>query len=271
MTKESEQPTRQWSDEAEEALDRTVSAVRTAWEGTRESRMSALETAREAIRRLADAIDEGIELGKGSWGQSADDSANREDEVVVDIGEEERLMGSPDNRVGGTKMLPEHVNDRSEASGWLPAVITDDWPPVETRRAISSRRQDLYDAMRRVERAAARANGQADWIEQVRDAVGGLESALDRHQRETEAPDGLFAEIVDQSPHLVPAVDSLREEHREMASKCYAIRDSAAEPDVSPAELRRGIVGLLGNIMMHRQNGAELVFDACNVDLGTGE
>lgn len=63
----SEQESRRWIDEAEEALDRTTVALRAAWDESREARMSALEAAKEAASRLGKAIDRGMEAAKEAW------------------------------------------------------------------------------------------------------------------------------------------------------------------------------------------------------------
>lgn len=56
-----------WLDEVQEALDRTGDAVRTAWEATRESRMSALESAKQAAQELGEVLDKGIAAAKERW------------------------------------------------------------------------------------------------------------------------------------------------------------------------------------------------------------
>ena len=56
-----------WLDEVQEALDRTGDAVRTAWEATRESRMSALESANQAAQELGEVLDKGIAAAKERW------------------------------------------------------------------------------------------------------------------------------------------------------------------------------------------------------------
>jgi len=67
MTEDQSPGTKRWIDEAEEALNRTAEALKAAWEGTREARMSTLEAAREAASRLGDAIDQGIAVAKDTW------------------------------------------------------------------------------------------------------------------------------------------------------------------------------------------------------------
>jgi len=65
-TTESE-PKQRWLDEIQEALERTGDAIRTAWDATRESRMTALESARQAAQELGVAIDKGIGAARERW------------------------------------------------------------------------------------------------------------------------------------------------------------------------------------------------------------
>ena len=64
---ESSDARQRWLDEVQEALDRTGDAVRTAWEATRESRMSALESAKQAAQELGEVLDKGIAAAKERW------------------------------------------------------------------------------------------------------------------------------------------------------------------------------------------------------------
>jgi hypothetical protein len=59
-----------WIDEVQDALDRTGEAIRTAWDATRESRMSALEAAKQAASELSDVIDQGIAAARERWAAS---------------------------------------------------------------------------------------------------------------------------------------------------------------------------------------------------------
>ena len=66
-----------WIKEAQEALDRTGDALRSAWEATRESRMSALEAAKVATRELGEALERGVEAAKERW-ESEDEEKSSE-------------------------------------------------------------------------------------------------------------------------------------------------------------------------------------------------
>ena len=84
MTDERDPGAKKWIDEAEEALNRTAEALKAAWEGTREARMSTLESAKAAASRLGEAIDQGIIVAKETW-----DPSRREEPAAPASDEEE--------------------------------------------------------------------------------------------------------------------------------------------------------------------------------------
>ncbi len=182
---------------------------------------------------------------------------------------EETAQGHDLFRAPGQELLLGQARDQASASGWLPAEVAGDWPSAETYRGIVARRQDLYDAMRRVEASAARASGLDDWAEAVGAALVILQTALERHVAETEADDGLFAEVIERAPHLTSRVEALRKEHVDLLSSCRTAFDLVSgESDV--AQVRRRVLGILGTLIRHRQRGSELLFDTYNVDLAAG-
>jgi ElaB/YqjD/DUF883 family membrane-anchored ribosome-binding protein len=64
---ESGEARQRWMDEVQQALDRTGEAVKAAWEATRDSRMSALESAKQAAQELGVVLDKGIAAAKERW------------------------------------------------------------------------------------------------------------------------------------------------------------------------------------------------------------
>ncbi|HUG08544.1 MAG TPA: hypothetical protein VMP13_06585 [Acidimicrobiia bacterium] len=143
------------------------------------------------------------------------------------------------------------------------------WPSIETHDQVASRRQELYDAMTDLERAVARPSGAADWRIEIETALSHLEAALSDHTSQVEAEDGLFTEILDRAPHLHAAVETLRDEHRSLESACH--RATSMSADWSTQMLRRRVNALLVRLTLHRQSGAELLFDAFNVDIPAGD
>lgn len=172
-------------------------------------------------------------------------------------------------------MIEIMSNQRSElsleqegASGWI-ADENIHWPSEETVAGVAERRYELYEAMRRLEAAVARPSGLADWRIEIETAITDLERSLDDHIHRTEADDGLFAEIRVASPHLASRIADLEEEHGELRAACREALSMAA--DWSPTGLRRKANVLLARLAFHRQNGAELLYDAYNVDIAAGD
>lgn len=184
---------------------------------------------------------------------------------------EEAAQGHDLFRAPGHTEQMEQALEQAEDSGWLPPDVVYDWPSPESHRRIATRRRDLYEAMQRLEASAARASGQEDWTEEVGKALANLESALERHVAEIEADDGLFTEVIDRAPHLAAAVDSLREEHEEMLAACREGIDLTADETATPPAVRQKVLRILELVTLHRQTGAELLFDTYNVDIAAGD
>ena len=100
----------------QEALDRTGDALRTAWDATRESRMSALESAKQAAQELGEVIDQGIAAAKERW---AADSQGEETETPFaeePISEEPVVIeAEPTPPSGDVTVIPEETDTTEEA------------------------------------------------------------------------------------------------------------------------------------------------------------
>lgn len=182
--------------------------------------------------------------------------------------EEESAQGHDLFRAPGQKMLLDQAKDQAQASGW----ISDEsiaWPSETAKNGVVDRRQDLYDSMRRLESALARPTGLADWRIEIEEALSDLESSLNEHVAQTESEAGVFADVVDRAPHLAAATSSLRKEHQELLSACHNALSMSA--DWSSAALRRRANSMLARLAVHRQTGAELLYDAYNVDIAAGD
>lgn len=59
-----EEPSNKWVKDAEEALAGAGEAIRTAWDASRDARMTALEAARKAVEALGDAVDQGLSAAR---------------------------------------------------------------------------------------------------------------------------------------------------------------------------------------------------------------
>ena len=124
-----------------------------------------------------------------------------------------------------------------------------------------------------LESADASASGAYWWRERVEDALADLSDALEAHVEEVEAPSGLLAEIVDQAPRLSGQVQGMRDEHVSLKTAVTALWNTVLDvPSADTIELtRRRATTLLGRLTLHRQHGADLVFDAYNVDIAAAD
>jgi hypothetical protein len=127
--------------------------------------------------------------------------------------------------------------------------------------------------MEGLERALASphgAGGPVSWIARLRTALATLYESFGEHVAITEGPGGLYHELAVQSPRLAHAVDRLAGEHAEIARRLEELltwtEAADAEPDVG--EVRRTGTDLLVVLMRHRQRGADLVFEAYDLDIG---
>lgn len=83
MEDQQKEPTRpEWVNEAEEALERAAEAIRSAWDQTRDSRMNALGSAKQAAKQLGEAIDRGVDAARSSWQSGEGDEPPSGDEVA---------------------------------------------------------------------------------------------------------------------------------------------------------------------------------------------
>ena len=141
--------------------------------------------------------------------------------------------------------------------------------------AVQYRRAELREAMGGVERAlASAAIGRPErWADAVHDAIAELSEDFRAHIEVTEAVPGLHSDIVAASPRLTHAVARLAAEHPQIADGIkrlvLRLRDPVTDADID--ELRNEANTLLGNLVRHRQRGADLIYEAFEYDIGAGD
>ena len=140
------------------------------------------------------------------------------------------------------------------------------------------RRQTLHDAIVQLEMAiSSPAAGRADdWSGQVTKDMVGVRDAFDQHIIVTEKPGGLYEEIMERAPRLAGTVKRLQDEHPAIGSSIATLlgRLEAGEVDTDAWPLdkaRDDLQRLIGAVVRHRQKGADLVWEAYNVDIGGTE
>jgi hypothetical protein len=141
--------------------------------------------------------------------------------------------------------------------------------------AARLRRKTLHDTIVHLEEAiSSPAAGRIDgWTAAVLKEVVEVREAFDQHIVVTEREEGLYDEILERAPRLAGNVRRLREEHPEISEHIgrtvarleqEQVGDEAWSLDVARDDLQR----LIGQISRHRQRGADLVWEAYNVDIG---
>jgi hypothetical protein len=171
---------------------------------------------------------------------------------------------------------------RFDVSG-SPAIVTsgaDAGAPVLSpeMRDVRMRRAGLKAAMSGLELAlAAPAPRRVEWVSNLRDSLHALHEVWTRHMVETEAPGAFFDELVSEAPRLSSPASRLRQEHGAILAEIVSAEQQLATPpteDDGYAEwcdqIRTELTALLVALARHRQRGADLVYQAYDVDIGGG-
>lgn len=141
--------------------------------------------------------------------------------------------------------------------------------------AVQERRDDFYEAILALERAMAEPAGDdpAGWAGRASAAVAELRSVLDHHVAETEAPGSFYDDITQNFPNLAHAATKLRAEHGPLDDGTTRLAETldGVSDDDGVDRARAEAVDLIKAMLLHRHRGAEIVFDAYNVDVATGD
>lgn len=141
--------------------------------------------------------------------------------------------------------------------------------------AVQERRDDFYEAILGLERAMAAAAGDdaAGWAARATTATLDLRSVLRQHVTETEAQGSFYDDITENYPNLAHAAAKLRAEHGPLHDGVAQLVEtlSTVRDDAGVEQARAEALELLKAMLMHRHRGAELVFDAYNVDVAPGD
>lgn len=101
-------------------------------------------------------------------------------------------------------------------------------------------------------------------------ALERLQEVFAVHVEVTEAPGGLYHEILENAPRLANRVTRFRREHAEITDgirRGIAESSTATDPDAVQA-LRDHSVRLFADLVRHRKRGLDLVYEAYHVDIG---
>jgi hypothetical protein len=143
---------------------------------------------------------------------------------------------------------------------------------------VRMRRAGLKAALSGLELAlAAPAPNRHEWVSGVRDGLDCVHEVWTRHVVETEAPGAFLDELVSESPRLATPARRLRREHVDILESIVRSEERLTAPpsdeiayDAWADEIRAELTTLLVALARHRQRGADLVYEAYDVDLGGG-
>ncbi len=138
---------------------------------------------------------------------------------------------------------------------------------------LRGHRAGLRAAIGQVESSlASPAPGRAAaWSRDLREQLEGLSGALDQHVIITEGPEGLLADIMAVAPRLADRVDVARQDHGRLREQLDAVTASLPVDDAGVAGVREQVVALLIGLVRHRQAGADLVYEAYNIDIESAD
>jgi hypothetical protein len=142
---------------------------------------------------------------------------------------------------------------------------------AQERQAARARREKLFQALVELEQSlTGPSNDHEQWLGRVREAVTKMRDTVIDHVAESEAPDGLLAQISEVSPWLGPRVVQLHAEHDDLVASAERLVQAclaATEPD----EVADDAWSLLGRVSKHRRRGADLLYDAYALDISAGD
>ncbi|HEX2849205.1 MAG TPA: hypothetical protein VHN98_01575 [Acidimicrobiales bacterium] len=150
--------------------------------------------------------------------------------------------------------------------------MTDNRGSEDTVSAIAgevrTRREAVRSSMIALEQAIAapQTDDATSWIKRVHAELDTFRGVWAHHVEATERPDGLLDRVRHEVPRLSHEHDLLHREHGDIAA---AIEETAATHDVDA--VREAVIALLGKIVRHRSRGANFVYEAYSLDVGSSE
>ena len=136
---------------------------------------------------------------------------------------------------------------------------------------VRAHRAELRESLQAVEEALAHpiARG-ADWSGRLKAALAELDHDFAGHVELTEGEGGLYDRITKAAPRLSTTIKRLVDEHvrfnETIDGFIRALDDGSAPGDLAP--FREEVTDLVGKLVRHRQKGADLIYEAYEVDLG---
>ena len=123
------------------------------------------------------------------------------------------------------------------------------------------------------EAAADTTQPTAEWVATMDRAMLALGAAWQEHVEFTEAPNGLFDGLLDDSVEVAPDIDHLRRDHSVVVSALTRAGELLHADSAGPhdTKLTQSLAGIAKLVEQHRRRGADLLYQVYSVDLSAGD
>ena len=103
-------------------------------------------------------------------------------------------------------------------------------------------------------------------------ALDALHGAFEEHVEFTEAPDGLFDEMLhDDTIEVSSEIDQLRRDHIVVAAAMQRAGEALVHPPAEEDHLREIVASVARLVARHRRRGTQLLYDVYSVDTSAGD
>ena len=147
---------------------------------------------------------------------------------------------------------------------------------AQDRAARESAHHDrvrIIDLMHDLERALAAPSVTRvePWTRRVAEQLEKLQTALHASREEINSEQGLFAEIVMESPWLLSRVEKLKRKYRELDQKIRELQRELEPSTQDATQIRQQLGQMLNALRDIQATETELIFEAIGMDLGVGD
>jgi hypothetical protein len=118
----------------------------------------------------------------------------------------------------------------------------------------------------------ATLNPDPGWAARMPAVLRRLRECFEEHVEFTEAPGGLFEEMLDDDAASVTSeIDHLRRDHVVATVLMDRAADALAKPPSDDDHLRELVASVARLVSQHRRRGAQLLYDVYSVDTAAGD
>ena len=157
------------------------------------------------------------------------------------------------------------------------ARLSYDSHPLQRAAKVSKDdRHASLDALHTLEGALSEPSpGREDrWLDQVLAALDDLVTTLDAQAAGDAETASLLSEIAEDEPRLRPRIERLRREHDDLRDGLQSLRTQIAPQAglvIDAADIRERLAALARRLRQHQAREADLIYEAVNINIGSGD